>query len=194
VSAVRPATSGDRAAIAGVLARAFHDDPVFSWILPDPDRRAAQLPKLFAILYDEDAAGMRLTTPDVQATTLWRGPGQARTGWLATLRHAPALVSALGTALPRALAASNAVEAHFPRGDFWYLHIAGCDPAAQGRGLGGRLVREGLARAAGRLPCYLETAKEANLGFYRNLGWEVIGDWRIGRDGPRLWSMLRPAG
>lgn len=195
MSAARPATASDRAAVAAMLARAFHDDPVFAWILPDPKRRAARLPRLFAILFDSDAAtGMRLMTPGGEAATLWRAPGQAKSGWRETLVRGPGLVAALGTALPRALAVSGAIEAHFPRGDFWYLHIAGCDPAAQGRGLGGAIVREGLARAARRLPCYLETAKERNLGFYRNMGWEVTDEWRVGTDGPRFWSMLRPAG
>ncbi len=27
----------------------------------------------------------------------------------------------------------DAIEAHFPAGPFWYLHIAGVDPTRQGR-------------------------------------------------------------
>ena len=80
-----------------------------------------------------------------------------------------------------------------PQGDFWYLHIAGCDPAAQGRGFGRRALVAGLERAAGRTPCYLETATERNLGFYASVGFAVTDEWRVGRDGPRFWSMLRPA-
>ncbi len=87
---------------------------------------------------------------------------------------------------------SNAIEAHLPRGDFWYLHIAGCEPTMQGRGLGGVAVRSGLERIAGAgLPVYLETATERNLGFYRALGFEVTGDWTVPRGGPRFWSMAR---
>ncbi|KQT33022.1 acetyltransferase [Sphingomonas sp. Leaf412] len=178
-----------------MLARAFHDDPAFGYILPEVRDRQRRLTRLFALLQQSDArAGMGLTTGDGAAATFWRGPGRATVGWWEMLCSAPALLAALGPAIPRALAVSAAIDAHLPPGDFWYLHIAGCDPAAQGRRLGGKLIRAGLARAAGRLPCYLETATEKNLGFYRALGWEPTGEWRVGREGPRFWSMLRPPG
>jgi hypothetical protein len=45
-SRVRSATTGD--AISAVLASAFADDPVFTWMIPDAARRAAILPDLFA--------------------------------------------------------------------------------------------------------------------------------------------------
>ena len=72
-------------------------------------------------------------------------------------------------------------------------HIAGCDPAHQGKGLGGAAVRAGLERAAGRLPAYLETAKERNLAFYQRLGFRVTDEWSVPGGGPRFWSMLREA-
>jgi GNAT superfamily N-acetyltransferase len=195
LSAVRIATRGDRAAVAAMLARAFDDDPVFAWMLPDPARRARALPRLFRALFDGDGpSGLRLMTSSAEAATLWRAPGRVHEGVLTTLARVPAMLATFGLALPRALAVANAIDAHMPAGDFWYLHIAGCDPAAQGRGLGAAAVRAGLKRAAGRMPCYLETAKERNLGFYRNLGWTVTAEWRVGDDGPRFWSMLRAPG
>ncbi len=119
-----------------MLARAFQDDPAFGYIFPDPATRARQLPRLFRLLYDSDgAAGMRLVSEGGEAATLWRGPGRAAMGWGEIVRHLLPFAGALGTAIPRALQVSGAVEAHMPQGDFWYLHIAGCDPAAQGRGL-----------------------------------------------------------
>lgn len=162
-----------------------------SWIFPDPADRAKRLPRLFALLFDEDAAGMRLITQGGEAATLWRGPGRAHTSTLAMVRQAWPMWRALGSAIPRALTVSNAIAAHMPSGDFWYLHIAGCDPAAQGRGLGAAIVRAGLTRGAARLPVYLETATERNLGFYQALGFAVTDEWAVPRGGPRFWSMLR---
>jgi GNAT superfamily N-acetyltransferase len=188
---MRNAGRADRARVAAMLARAFADDPAMSWIFPDPAERARRLPRLFAILFDADAAGMRVVTAGGEAATLWRGPGKATTGAVAMLRQAWPLWRALGANIPRALKVSHAVEAHMPAGDFWYLHIAGCDPAVQGKGLGAAVVRAGLSRAAGRLPAYLETATERNLGFYRALGFEIVDDWHVPGGGPRFWSMLR---
>jgi len=92
----------------------------------------------------------------------------------------------------RALTVGTAIDAHMPAQPFWYLHVLGCDPDEQGRGFGAAMVRAGLSRAAGRLPCYLETATERNLGFYAALGFRVTGEWQAARSGPRFWSMLRP--
>ena len=102
--------------------------------------------------------------------------------------------------LPRILSLAqrmlgDAVEAHFPSDPFWYLHIAGVDPARQGRGLGGASIRAGLARCdADGVPAYLETATESNVGLYARLGFELTGEWSVPKGGPRFWSMMRPVG
>ena len=192
LSSVRVAGNRDRAAIAATLARAFGDDPATSFIFPDPVLRAKRLPRLFALLFDEDVTGMRLMTTGGEAATLWRGPGRIRTTRLDLLREAVPLLLTFGTALSRALAISDAIDAHLPQGDYWYLHIAGCEPAAQGKGFGGAAVRSGLERvAASGLPAYLETPLERNISFYQGLGFEVIADWAVPKDGPRFWSMWR---
>ncbi len=179
-----------------MLARAFGDDPAMSYIFPDPADRARRLPRLFALLFDADAAaGMRLVTGGGEAATLWRAPGRAHTGALDLLRRAWPLWHSFGPALGRALAVSNAIDAHFPGGSYWYLHIAGCDPVMQGKGYGAAAVRAGLDRTVGStLPTYLETATERNLGFYRALGFEVTEEWYVPKGGPRFWSMVRPGG
>ncbi|MEO7688763.1 MAG: GNAT family N-acetyltransferase [Sphingomonas sp.] len=193
-SPVRVADNRDRAAIAATLARAFGEDPATSFIFPDPVRRAKQLPKLFALLFDEDVHGMRLVTAGGEAATLWRGPGRIRTSRLDLLREALPLLAIFGTALGRALAVSDAIDMHMPSGDFWYLHIAGCNPAAQGKGFGGAAVRAGLDRiAASGLPTYLETPLERNISFYQGMGFEVTADWVVPKGGPRFWSMWRAA-
>ena len=38
---VRKAHPAKAAALAGTLARAFYDDPLFSWVVPDDARRQA---------------------------------------------------------------------------------------------------------------------------------------------------------
>jgi len=194
LSPVRVADNRDRTAIAATLARAFGEDPATSFIFPDPVRRAKQLPKLFALLFDEDVRGMRLVTAGGEAATLWRPPGGNRTSRLDLLREAIPLLRIFGTALGRALAVSDAIDMHLPQGDYWYLHIAGCEPAQQGKGFGGAAVRSGLERIAGSgLPAYLETPLERNIGFYQGLGFEVTADWVVPKSGPRFWSMWRAA-
>lgn len=191
---VRLATHHDAEAVAAMLARAFAYDPAFSWVFPDPIARGRRLPRLFRLLLLSDAAaGMALVTSEGEAATLWRAPGRAAVGWGEMARQAVPLLRALGGSVRRALAVSDAIGAHMPGGDFWYLHVAGCEPVVQGRGHGGSAIRAGLSRAAGRLPCYLETATERNVGFYRRLGFAVTSEWEVPGGGPHFWSMLRPA-
>lgn len=146
------------------------------------------------LLFDTDASrGMRLVTEGNEAATFWRAPGFAQTSMMEMIASLLPMIGCFGTAIGRGMAVSKAIDAHQPKGEFWYLHIAGCDPIHQGKGHGARVVRSGLERAAdGRFPAYLETAREANIGFYQQLGFHVTGDWSVPNGGPRFWSMLRP--
>ncbi len=191
--AARPATRGDRAVVAGALARAFADDPLMAWLHGGEARRRHRLPRFFARLYDECGAGtMRWTTEGGEAATLWHGPDEARrTPWQRLGELGPWL-RIMGARLPRAMALGERIERTRLAGPHWYLVIAGCDPYAKGSGKGGAVIRAGLARAdADGLPCCLETAKEANLSLYRRFGFEVTAEWRVA-DGPPVWSMARP--
>lgn len=192
---IREAGAGDRAAVATMLGRAFADDPAMSYIFPDAADRARRLPRLFGLLFDSDAVGMRLVSQDADAGTFWRPPGQAHVPTMAFARRLIPVLHALGASLPRAMRLGDVVEAHFPSEPFWYLHIAGVDPARQGRGLGGASIRAGLTRCdADGVSAYLETATESNVGLYARLGFELTGEWSVPKGGPRFWSMMRPVG
>jgi hypothetical protein len=46
------------------------------------------------------------------------------------------------------------------------------------------------ANASG-IPCYLETFNEKKLGFYKRLGFRIVGAGRIPGGGPPFWAMTR---
>jgi ribosomal protein S18 acetylase RimI-like enzyme len=71
--------------------------------------------------------------------------------------------------------------------------VLGVAPAAQGRGIGSRLLDEQLSRsdAAGE-SVYLETGKEANVEWYRARGFEPVAPGGpLYPGGPPMWRMLR---
>lgn len=189
---VRDATPHDRALIVETLSRAFFEDPALHFIFPHVTTRLKRLPKLFGLLFDSDAVGMRLVTGNAQAVTLWRPPGAAEIGKAEMLTQLLPLLNTFGTAVVRAMRVSDAIDEHLPHEPFWYLHIAGVDPAYQGKGLGSASIREGIARTESEgLPSYLETAVERNVVLYQSLGFDVISQWHVPGGGPKFWSMLR---
>jgi ribosomal protein S18 acetylase RimI-like enzyme len=130
---------------------------------------------------------------DDAGVALWTPPGK----WNATGFHliamAPALLAAIGArkALARALAAQRISDKH-PRAPHWYLFAIGVDPAMQGRGLGGALLRGVLERCdQGKSPAYLEASTEKNARIYEKHGFRVTEEMRVGDDGPPLWLMWR---
>jgi len=187
---VRDATPADAPCVVATLTRAFAQDPVFDWVIPDPAVRARRGTKIFELFFAQNAApNMRLVTGDCTAATLWHAPNPPEGGGLREAWH---VWRAAGSAFFRFKRVGDAVEAHFPPQPFWYLHIAGADPAHQGKGLGRAVVQAGLDRIGG-LPAYLETARQANVGFYESLGFHVREQWDVPGGGPHFWSMIRPS-
>lgn len=189
VAAARP----DHPALIETLAQAFQTDPALSWILPDAEHRARALRGLFRVLVPADArAGTALRAADDEAAALWRAPGRAHSGGLEFLRTVVPLVATFGTALPRGLKVQASIDAHRPKGRFWYLHYVGVRPGHQGKGHGGRIIRAQTAIAdAEGLPCWLETATAGNVPLYERLGFRAIMEWDVAGGGPHFWGMMR---
>jgi hypothetical protein len=62
--------------IAETLALAFQNESGWSYVIPDPKKRAARLLAAFTLfLRDEHKRGAVFGTDELEAVTLWRGPG-----------------------------------------------------------------------------------------------------------------------
>lgn len=193
---ILPARGDELPAVAETLAQAFQTDPGLSWILPDASHRARALRSLFRTLVPADArAGLVLRAAGDEAAALWRAPGKAHSGGLEFLRTVVPLVVTFGLALRRGLSVQGSIDAHRPKGRFWYLHYVGVRPAHQGRGHGGRIIRAQTAAAdAEAMPCWLETATPENVPLYERLGFVTQAEWDIAGGGPHFWGMMRPPG
>jgi len=187
------ATVDDAARIAPALARAFDDDPMFGWILPDANTRAQRLATFFAGLarhvFLPIGASVRL--PDHAGAALWLPPGVSTTRFWSSIFVAPAIAASFGTRLRVAWPLFSQMERAHPKEPHHYLGVLGIDPPQQGKGLSKSLLAPSLARAdADAKPCYLETAKETNVAYYRRFGFEVRHEVRI-PEAPPLWCMQR---
>jgi GNAT superfamily N-acetyltransferase len=195
----RPATRRDLGALSRTLGRAFYDDPVMTWMLPDDDARRRKLHKLFASLtrYHHLARGGVEVAPDgdgIGGAALWDPPGQWRTSRLSELRAIPGLFLAFGSSLQRGLVVEEMMKDVHPEEPHWYLAIIGSDPTVRGRGFGQVLMRSRLDRCdAEHAPAYLESSNPDNVPYYQRFGFEVAGKITVPDGGPTLIPMWRPA-
>lgn len=181
-----------------VLARAFHEDPLMQYALPDPRTRAKAMPGPFrSLVRFALREGLAYTTPGGEGAALWVAPGNypPRTG--------PALRAGFplwGLHLGReglrriehVLGAWEPLHARNVPSLHWYLWVLGVDPAHQGQGIGSSLMRPVLQRADMQgVPCYLETCQPRNLALYRRHGFEVVDEVRLGGGAPVSWTMRR---
>ena len=194
---VRPVRRGDIPALARVLGRAFHDDPVMSWVQPDADRRKAALPGLFGALTRHHFLAGRgsevaLSDDGVAAAALWDPPG----GWLQSPREQLAMLPGVVRAFRGRLAAgrmlTDLMKANHPEEPHWYLSIIGSDPGIRGKGFGQALMTSRLDRCdAEYAPVYLESSNPVNIPYYERFGFEVTGEIALPDGGPSLWPMWR---
>ncbi|HEY5336914.1 MAG TPA: GNAT family N-acetyltransferase [Rhizomicrobium sp.] len=193
-TSVREATVMDTVPLAQSLARAFYTDPVFSFFLPDDATRLKKLESVMRILFKLGAPHRSCyTTGNYESVTLWRPPHEWDVPFTAYITNGPALLSAFGGNIFRVLGTTGMMEKHHPHEPHWYLQTIGTDPAFQGKGYGGVIMRDRLAAVdAMHMPCYLESSKDTNIPIYQSFGFELTGEMRV-PDGPKIWPMWRKA-
>ena len=195
-AAVREVERSEFPALARTFARAFDDDPVMAWFLPNQKKRSARLERFFRDVelggpFGRD--GKVCATEGLAAGAVWLPPGKWRLGGRDQLRVVPQLLRSVSwRSLPSRVAGYQQIERHHPRQPLhWYLATLGTDPARQGQGLGSALLADQLARCdAEGWPSYLESSKESNVPFYERHGFAVTETLDL-PDGPRLWLMWR---
>ncbi len=182
-----------------VLSRAFYDDPLMRYILPDDATRAKPLRWLMTsgAKYGHRFGEVYTTSGTVEGNAVWLPPAQvkmtigrmAQTGLLAApFRLGPGAF----VRFMKVMSVFDRLHARDMPGPHWYLAILGVDPPQQGQGVGGALLAPVLARADTEgLPCYLETQKARNVPFYERHGFEVIVEDDISGGGPHYWTMKR---
>ncbi|MER6302683.1 GNAT family N-acetyltransferase [Kitasatospora sp. NPDC001539] len=187
----RTATEDDAGPMAGMLARAFEDDPMMRWLFPGGSTRPAALDRYFTILLTRQYLPYGVCERTEHAAALWVPP-EAQDKAVPDAETIRELTELLGDRAEPFRCSVEAAAANAPQEPHWYLAVLGADPAVQGRGQGSALLRSGLAEAdeAG-LPAYLECSKEANLPFYGHHGFEVLEEVRLPANGPALWVMRR---
>lgn len=195
---VRRAHKADVRDLARVLGRAFFDDPVMMWMLPDDARRARALPRVFGAMtrhhfLSGQAVEVAGTAGEVGAAALWDPPGRWKQTPREEWRMMPSFLLAMGRHTGRGRGVAEVMKQHHPEEPHWYLAVIGSDPDVRGSGFGQVLMQSRLDRCDTEgAPAYLESTKEENVPYYMRFGFDVTRELTIPGGGPTMWQMWRP--
>ena len=184
-----------------VLARAFRNDPLASYLSPAVSRRESLLRRFYRWLlrYGVRYGEVHATSDDLEGAAVWLPPEDGRRALLRMAR-AGALLLPL-TVGPRFFLRSWRYSRHvgglrlryspFPH---WFLQLLGVDPDCRRHGHATQLLRSMLERLdRAKMACCLDTANRGNLGFYGALGFRVAAESRLPGTNVDCWLMVRRA-
>jgi hypothetical protein len=197
IVALRP----EQARQAGaVLARAFHEDPFFTFVFSDPNRRKQITDWLFErIVRSAIIQGKAYATVSMDGVALWLDARKPSLGFRTIIRSGLFLMPVRLTLQEfmkstRLYRCVDELHKRSVRGAHWYLIELGVEPSSQGRGLGSALLEPALSQLDEQgLSCFLDTYNERNLPFYERHGFRVSGREVALKGGPIVWGMLREA-
>jgi ribosomal protein S18 acetylase RimI-like enzyme len=185
------------------LARAFQDDALFVYLIPDATKRQTLLPTFleimarYGILYGEVYA----TSSLMEGVACWFPPGKTEMTLRRVIRVAgfPLIYYYVKYRdfLSRFFSYNEyAAMLHhrYANAPHWYLSPIGVDPKLQGKGYGSKLLKSMLSRIdQEHLPCFVETQSKKNVAFYEHFGFQVVEKGTIPGTNLTHWAMLREA-
>jgi ribosomal protein S18 acetylase RimI-like enzyme len=188
----RHAVWADADGLSQSLARAFHDDPLMTYLFRDEAKRPEKLPKVFRLLFKLGLPhGGCAVTSGYEAAALWRPPEQWEIRPWHYIANGAAFIDLFGGDIPHVLKTMDIIEKRHPHTPHWYLQVLGTDTLKQGKGYGSLVMRHQLEIIdAHTMPAYLESSKESNIPIYSSYGFEVTGEITF-PNGPTIYPMWR---
>ncbi len=189
--AIRTAAQADEIPAIDTIVLAFATDPVARWMWPDPHQYLTSMPS-----FTRAFGGGAFSHSGAHCTGDYAGAAF----WLPPNVHSDE--EALGEVLESTVSASSRgdlfavfeqMAEYHPTEPHWYLPIIGVDPAYQGKGYGGALMKYALQQCdRDHSPAYLESTNPRNVSLYQRHGFETLGMIQEGTS-PPIVPMLRKA-
>lgn len=194
--ACRHVTRADLPAVVDAMVAGFDADPLYVWMYPDAGERAWYLRETFELITELALPRGHLYTNDARsAVAAWTAPDVALVDDEEGERFAAMVERHIGERVRHVIAGMAETEAQRPSGPHFSLHSLVVDAAAQGRGLGGRLIAPVLARCdEDGLPAHLTSSAARNVPFYERHGFRVVAETVLPGGGPVMRSMIRRPG
>ncbi|QMV85322.1 GNAT family N-acetyltransferase [Corynebacterium hindlerae] len=169
---IREAERSDIPHVARLMAEVFADDAAFRSYFQGcgPVNRAGDMAPIFERQLAVEFVPEGVVDLCFDGTTLvgaacWNLPNDDH--WF----HFPSYVAMYGGDAYRMLLRDARSMSYHPTEPHWYLYALAVSPAAQGKGVGSRLLRHGLERATGLV--YLEATTPGSQRLYERFGFSV---------------------
>ena len=183
------ANKDEAAKTVATIVAAFITDPICRYAWPAAGTYLNIMPSVTEALGGASfELGTCFVSADFRGAALWLPPGvrpdnESLAGMMADT-VSPDNQEELFQTFEQ-MAHAHPAEAH------WYLPTIGVDPAAQGEGIGGALMRHATERFdAEQALSYLESSNPRNISLYLRHGFEVMGEIQVG-SAPLVTPMLR---
>ncbi len=189
------------ATIVPWMAQAFQEEPMYAATFPGSHRRPDAVEAFMRWLYRVSVLDGAVVecTPSLDAVAVWEPPEQ-KYSLLTQVRAAPQLLAWVRLADRGDVRRVFSLSARWDRRrrelvpePHWRLAMLGVEPDRQRSGLGGLLLRHGVARAdAMGVPVYTETGTQEKARLLcERLGFDVVEQTMDERLHFRVWRLLR---
>jgi GNAT superfamily N-acetyltransferase len=189
---VRKALPEQTSALGAVLGRAFFNEPLMAWAMPDGDRRNQLLPSFFQLFVRTmDRYNENYVAGDALGAALWAPPGNPVVSDDEGEAFGHELDDIVGIDAPRFAEIFALLDEHHPNGSFFYLQFIGVEPSLQRRGIGSSLLITVLERCDRLgLPAALDATSAQSMRLYERHGFEATKELSL-PNGPLVWPMWR---
>ncbi len=183
---------------ADVLARAFQEDPLFSYFFPDEADRENKLPHLFTFMIRYAVLrGEVYGTSKYEGVAVWLPSANFEMSpWRMLVSGGLSMSLKIGirgmVRMMRYMDYTETIHKRQAPLEHWYLPLIGVAPAFQGKGYASELLKPMFTRLdAVNLPCYLETLTQKDVSLYQHYGFDIVEEGTIPGTGIPVWAMLR---
>jgi ribosomal protein S18 acetylase RimI-like enzyme len=183
-----------------VLANAFNQDPIFSYILPQNTLAKSNFIECccqILLRYSQKYHHIYTTTNEIKGIAIWIPPGHSTNNILRFLRVGVIAllfkisIRKLGIFLSMLFTAEK-YHKQSMKEPHRYLMLLGVSPNFQGQGIGGMLLEPVLEQAdIEGFSCYVETSTQGAVRFYQRYGFEIIWNGELSKGSPQYWTMKR---
>jgi GNAT superfamily N-acetyltransferase len=194
VSDAHPAENHERDQVVTALCRAFFDDRIYRWMVPDDDQRRRSAEIFYSRFVGACWQHGHVYSAGAGAgAALWVPPAADLVGAQEADAFVQDLLDSAGddACAARMAAMFEVLDEHHPTETHWYLAFMGVAPGSQGQGIGSALLNAVLAGAdrAG-MPAYLEASCPENRRLYERHGFVQTRELAA-HDSPSVYPMWR---